>query len=149
MKSQYLASLAKAICLSLWAGALIAPAPAGAQESTPAMTIELNAIAPTETGCRLTFLARNSMEVDLEGLVLEAVLFSQSGSVDQLTLLDFQALPSGRPRVRQFDMPGAGCTAISGVLINGVASCTAEGLSPDQCLSVMQFSSRTEIEVMG
>lgn len=150
MKSQLLASLAKAIPLSLCIGAVMAPMQSHAQEApTPGLSIELNAVAATDTGCRLIFLARNALDADLHGLVLEAVLFSPAGSVDQLTLLDFQTLPMDRPRVRQFDMPGAGCAQIGSVLINGIATCDADGVSPDQCMSALRLSSRTEIEVMG
>lgn len=150
MKSHFLVSLAKAIPLSLCVGAFMAPAQSNAQEApTSGLSIELNAVSSTDAGCRLVFLARNALDVDLHGLVLEAVLFSPTGSVDQLTLLDFQTLPMGRPRVRQFDMPGGGCAQIGSVLINGIATCDAGDLSVDQCMSALRLSSRTEIEVMG
>lgn len=87
------------------------PLPLAAQETAPAvgLTIELNATKGVEQGCQLSFLIRNGHETDIDSAIYETVLLDTSGQVDRLTLFDFGELPAGRPRVRQFVVPGTGC----------------------------------------
>lgn len=136
------------VCL-LMAGA---SGPALAEQtagSSPVLSIELNNAEPQEDACRLTFVARNEMGTDLDTAVFETVLFSTDGAVLKLTLFDFQALPADRPRVRQFDVPGAQCEAIAQVLINGVHKCTGSGIANTDCAKALRPQSRTQIEVVG
>lgn len=121
-------------------------------DTAPALRLELNSLTPQEGGCRLTLLASNDLGRDLDGLVLETVLFNTEGAVERLSLFDLQSLPAGRPRVRQFDLPGLSCTALSAVLINGISSCTASTgpeLTPGDCLKALELTTKTEIEVLG
>lgn len=115
----------------------------------PSIALELNTLTPLESGCRLTFLATNTMEHAIDKLVLESVLFNTDGSVDRLTLFDLQNLPQKRSRVRQFDIPGLTCEAMGRVLINGVAACTGEGVEANACLEALDVTSRTDVEVLG
>ena len=70
-------------------------------------------------------------------------------AVAKLTMLDYGALPAGRPRVRQFDLAGQRCDGIGGVLINGIGTCEGDGLTPSACLDGLRLSSDTDIEVTG
>lgn len=111
---------------------------------TPSLVLELNAVAEQEAGCRITFVATNTLGADLSALVLEAVIFTPDGLVDRLALLDFQDLPQARPRVRQFDLPRLSCDRIGQVLINAVGTCMAHGLPPAACTDAMQVASRVD-----
>lgn len=117
--------------------------------AAPALAIELNSADQQDNACRLTFVAHNGLGADLETAVFETVLFSTDGAVLKLTLFDFQALPTGRPRVRQFDVPGAQCAAIGQVLINSVHKCSGDGIANTDCTAALQTKTRTDIEVMG
>jgi len=124
--------------------------PASAQEDkAPRLTIELNALAPAEGGCTLSFLAVNGLGADLERAVYEAVLFDKAGQVDRLTLFDFGNLPAGRPRVRQFVVPDLACGGLGRILINGAHSCDAGGLGEGACTDALDLTSRTDVEVIG
>lgn len=124
--------------------------PAAAQEAqTPHLSIELNALAPAEGGCTLSFLAENRLGADLERAVYEAVLFDKAGQVDRLTLFDFADLPDGRPRVRQFVVPELACDGLGRILINGAHSCSAGALGAAACTDALDLSSRTDVEVVG
>ncbi|WP_138469294.1 hypothetical protein [Poseidonocella sp. HB161398] len=119
-------------------------APAALAGSPPA-TVELNALEQGEGACRLSFTAQSP--AGLEALVLEAVLFDTGGAVAELALFDFRDLPAGRMRVRQFDLPGLDCAAISRVLVNGMETCRpAAGGS---CEGLPAVSSRTGVELLG
>lgn len=125
---------------------LLFAAPALAQEDTaPRLSLELNRIDALEGACRLTFMAENALDEDLDALSLETVLIDTEGRVERLTLFDFGALPAGIPRVRQFDVPGLACDSLGRVLINGVTECgAAEG-----CSDALELRTRTEVEVIG
>ena len=137
-------SLATAICLL----AITGPAVAETTE-TGALAIELNRIDQADSACRLTFLAENGLGTDLEALTLETVLIDGDGRVDRLTLFDFQAIPAGAPRVRQFDLPELDCAALGQVLFNGVAQCAGVDLEPAQCANALTLTSRVDVEVTG
>lgn len=111
--------------------------------------IELNAAKSTETGCTLTFLVTNGHASPIEKVVYETVLFDSAGQVDRLTLFDFGTLPPGRPRVRQFTVPGMACDGLSQVLINGAHTCEAPALADSACDANLILNTRTKIEVIG
>ncbi len=113
----------------------------------PKLIVELNTAETMDTACRLSFMVTNEHPQDIEAVVFETVLFNVDGSVNQLTLFDFGALPSNRPRIRQFDVPGLGCDGLGRLLINGAVTCEA----PDAglCINTLELRTRTQIEVLG
>ncbi|MBU2961790.1 hypothetical protein KO516_13390 [Citreicella sp. C3M06] len=124
-------------------------APVAADGDAPGgLSIELNAQEQTERGCKLSFLARNGSGADIASAIYETVLFDSTGQVNQLTLFDFGALPTNKPRLRQFVVPGLQCDALGQVLINGAATCEADA-GADACTSALTLTSRTGVEMMG
>lgn len=115
----------------------------------PALLVELNTAQTVEGACRLSFLIVNEHVSEIASVVYETVLFNADGSVNRLTLFDFGSLPSNRPRVRQFEVPGVACADLGQLLINGASSCEAGELGNSICGSSLQISSRNEIEVLG
>uniref|UniRef100_UPI003B52EF6D hypothetical protein n=1 Tax=Roseovarius indicus TaxID=540747 RepID=UPI003B52EF6D len=111
--------------------------------------VELNTVKTGDNACALTFLVINGHAKPIEKAVYETVLFNAEGQVDRLTLFDFGTLPPGRPRVRQFSVPGLTCDNLSRVLINGAHACTAPELDDNACSTGLEVNSRTEIEVIG
>ena len=93
-------------------------------------------------------MVTNGHDGDVEKAVYETVLFDAAGQVSRLTLLDFQDLPAGRLRVRQFQFPQA-CSDISRVLINGAETCGAPGLADGVCTRGLTLVSRTGMELLG
>nr|WP_261395655.1 hypothetical protein [Salipiger bermudensis] len=135
-------SLAVALALGL-AG------PLAAQDSAPALTLELNAQEQVETGCKLSFLARNGHPTAIDKVVYETVLFDTTGQVERLTLFDFGTLPAGKPRLRQFVVPGLQCDGLGQILINGASTCEAGELGASACIEGLGLTSRTDVEMMG
>lgn len=118
-------------------------------EVDSAVSVELNTVSDDGTGCTLTFVVTNAHAHAIDQLVFEAVLFDIEGAVNRLTLFDFGQLPAERPRVRQFAVQQISCGSIGRILFNGVHTCKAGALSPDQCEAGLQFSTRSDIEVLG
>ncbi|MCI5076940.1 hypothetical protein [Oricola sp.] len=125
--------------------------PAFSQDNAPVPTLllELNALQQQASACRIVFLAENRLGTDLAALSFETVLIDTQGVVDRLTLFDFQALPAGRKRVRQFDLDNTECGSIGQVLINGAAACEGEGLSGAECVDGLELTSKTDAEIAG
>ncbi|GGE27527.1 hypothetical protein GCM10011360_14750 [Primorskyibacter flagellatus] len=138
------------IFLSL-AGTGAVRAQSQAQSADPAtdarLTVELNAAQQQEQGCKLSFVVTNAHPGDIAKAVFETVIFDSAGQVSRLTLFDFGALPSGRPRVRQFVIPGTACEGIGQVLFNGADTC--DGGGEGACTTNLTLATRTDIEVTG
>ncbi len=117
--------------------------------STPTLRVELNAAETANGACRLSFLIRNEHAADISSAIYETVLFDAAGAVHQLTLFDFGALPSRRPRVRQFEVQGVACDGLGSILINGITRCEAGELGSEICAGTLVLNSRTEIEMLG
>lgn len=117
--------------------------------SQPVLQIELNTLNDVEAACRLTFLAENKTEAEIEQAVFETVIFDGSGGVVALSLFDFRALPLGKPRVRQFDVQGISCSSVGRVLINGASTCTTNGKKNTMCERALSLSSRISVELLG
>lgn len=111
--------------------------------------LELNMLNDTETACRLTFVANNATNSDIDQAVFETVVFDSSGRVVTLSLFDFRDLPQGRSRVRQFDVLGIVCSSVGRVLINGTNTCTADGAESAVCEKSLSLSSRMAVELLG
>lgn len=121
-----------------------------AQENeSSGVSIELSASDARGEHCLLSFVAENTHAADITAAVYEVVLFGTKGEVALLTLLDFEELPAGRPRVRQFQFSDLACDGISRILINGVQECQIEDGTADACLSGLTLKSRLETEMIG
>ncbi|OIQ32744.1 MAG: hypothetical protein BM562_03005 [Alphaproteobacteria bacterium MedPE-SWcel] len=136
-----------ALVLSSLGGTAVAQA--GDTPPQSGVQIELNALADQGGACRLSFLAQNARNTNIEEAVYETVLFDQTGGVMMLTLFDFRDLPAARPRVRQFDLPGIACADVGRVLINGASRCKSGGGDSLICEEGLVLSSRTDVELLG
>ncbi|WP_209016345.1 hypothetical protein [Roseibium sp. RKSG952] len=128
---------------------LITGAGFAAAQEPPGVMIELSSAEAKDDGCLLNFLIENSNPDDISSAVYEVVLFGEEGEVSLLTLLDFAELPTGRPRVRQFQFNDRQCDQIGGILINGAATCEINGNSTDACMDGLRLKSRLETEMIG
>jgi hypothetical protein len=110
------------------------------------LSLELNALQPSDKGCRLTFVIANYLSGDITRAAFEIALFDNTGLVDRLTVLDFRELPHGKTKVSRFDLPGADCGKISRVLVNSATTCSGSGIEPSDCIEKLRTSTRSEIE---
>ena len=130
------------LTIALLTAALCAT-PAPAQE-VPNLALELNALTPSDTGCRVTFLATNKLGTELTRSAFEIALFGNGGGIERLVSLDFKAMPEGKTRVLQFDIAEIGCDKVSRVLINDIVACDGMGLDPKVCFSSLTTVSRLD-----
>lgn len=122
-----------------------AATPAPAPEGTTDLVLELNALQPSENGCRISFLATNNLGKDLEKAAFEVALFNAAGAIERLVALDFKTLTSGKTKVLQFNLAETQCDNVGRVLVNDVAACTGEGIEPGACLAGLKTQTKTDI----
>lgn len=121
--------------------------PEAAQETQPgALSLELNSLQPSDGGCRLTFVVENGLGSDLSRAAFELVLFDSEGTVERITVVDFQDLPATRTKVRQFDFKGTQCDRLGRVLVNDTTDCTGDGVEPQACLRNLETSTKASVE---
>ncbi len=89
------------------------------------------------------------MAQSLTKVSFEFVLFDQKGLVERMAVLDFRDLPSGKTKVRQFDLPGTKCDAVKSLLINDTPVCSGEGLAKDACMKALKTGSKLPVELKG
>ncbi|WP_176083794.1 hypothetical protein [Martelella sp. HB161492] len=110
------------------------------------VSLELNAVMTTAKGCKLTFVVENGLKMPITSLKAEVALFNADGIVDRMTMLDFLDLPVEKRRVRQFELQGAPCEELSGLLLNDVKVCEGGG---DQCVAAIETRSKATIGFDG
>jgi hypothetical protein len=133
----------------LTAAVVMSPVPVPAQQGdaapVSALTLELNALQPSEKGCRLTFVVNNGLGAELTKAAFEIALFDAEGVVDRLTVLDFRELPAGKTKVSRFDLAGVDCGKLGRVLINHATECTGAGIQPAACLRQLKTGTKTGV----
>ena len=123
---------------------LCAYAQAEETSSAPALVVELNALQPTDSGCRFTFVTTNNLAGELRNAAFELVLFDKDGMVSRMTIVDFKDLPQGKTKVRQFDFSGVDCADLGRVLVNDATQCAGDGIEPGACIRNLKTETRTE-----
>lgn len=135
---------AASLILSLMIG--LSPLPARAQQADAHLALDLNALQPSQGGCRLTFVVANHLPTPIDRAAFEMALFNKDGVVDRLSVLDFKGLPAGKTKVSRFDLSGVQCDAISRVLINDATACDGAGTAADTCMSTLRTTSKSGIQ---
>jgi hypothetical protein len=116
---------------------------ADATKGTTPLLIELNAFSQVDKACRITFRIQNKLPVGVDDMALELVLLDWNGMTSRFILVRTGDVPTGRSRIRQFDMANMDCTEFGGVLLNNIDACVGNGLTPELCLDRVAVSSLT------
>lgn len=136
-----LSGILAATILGAFAGNTFAQEAAAA----PSLKLELNALQPSDRGCRFTFMATNELGGELAGTAFELALFDKAGMISRLTIIDFKDLPPGKTKVRQFDFSGIDCANVGRILVNDATECSGEGLDPRACIRGLKAETRTDV----
>lgn len=131
------------------AAALVPAGAALAQDAAGSLSIEINDVAASDKGCKLTFVADNGMPQSLSKVSFEFVLFDGKGLVERMAVLDFRDLPTGKTKVRQFDLPGTKCEDVKSMLINDAPACTGDAVAKDACMKALKTGSKSAVELKG
>lgn len=111
------------------------------------LDVELNALAPSQKGCMMTFVAENNLQAPINKVSFELAFFNDKNAVDRITVLDFRDLPQGKKRVRQFDMPNVKCETVTRILINDTPVC--DGPAAGECMKGLVTRSQISVPFEG
>ncbi len=131
--------------LPLSSVAALAQESAGAAGEAPSLLLELNALQPSERGCRFTFVAFNQLGSEVSQVAFELALFDKAGMISRLTIVDFKELPQGKTKVRQFDFPGVDCGNLERVLVNDATQCVGDNIEPQACVRNLKTETGTDV----
>ncbi len=134
---------------ALMSAAAVSGAAAEEAGKAKGLTVELNALAASQKGCLFTFVAESGLAQNVAKVSFEVVIFNDKGTVERLALLDFRDLPSGKAKVRQFDVPGIKCEAVKNLLINDAPVCEGEGLEKGRCMDGIVTRSKAAAGLEG
>jgi hypothetical protein len=112
----------------------------------PALALELNAVQPADAGCRVTFLATNTLGASIDRAGIEMAFFTADGGIDRIVTLDFTGLTEGKTKVLQFELKDLPCDGIGRLLVNDIAACEGDGLAPDACLKGLVTTARPPVQ---
>ena len=126
----------------------LATHPVLAQDATPlpTLTLELNAMQPGPTGCRVSFLATNTLGSTLDRAAVEMAIFASDGGIDRIVTLEFKALTAGKTKVLQFELGDLSCEGIGRILINDITTCEGPGIGATACLEGLVTRTRADID---
>lgn len=119
-----------------------------AAEAENTISIQLNDAETVNGSCRLTFVIRNALTTPVNALGLDLVMFDTSDGVSGYAAVDFGDLPTGKTRVRQYDVSRGECAGISRVLLNEVRACDLPNAAQQDCLPLLRIDSRSEIDLI-
>lgn len=109
------------------------------------ISIELNRVSEAKGACRLSFVFTNNMDIAVEALSIETVLFNKKGSVERFLVMKSRPLSPKKIRVQQFDIRSVKCESMGRILLNDVKHCKVSTLTQQECLDRIKPNSRTDV----
>ncbi|MDA7948938.1 MAG: hypothetical protein MPJ78_15860 [Hyphomicrobiaceae bacterium] len=109
------------------------------------VVIELNRLSPVKNACRMSLVFTNMMDVAVEALAIETVLFNKQDSVERFLVLKSRPLSPKKIRVQQFDVTGIDCERFGKLLLNDVKECKAATLDQKACVAGIRPSSKAGV----
>lgn len=107
------------------------------------VSVELNRLEQTDGACQAYVVVQNRTPADFESLALDLVMFDPDGIVSHRVAVEMAPLPTDKTSVRVFPVEGVDCGSIGRVLLNSVVSCRDGSGERDDCLGLIETSSRT------
>ncbi|WP_102223018.1 hypothetical protein [Acidimangrovimonas sediminis] len=136
-------ALPAALCaIGLTSAVAVGAAGGAVAQTRPEITVELNKAEKADKACRMTFVTENALGVALDKLSLDVVVFDQAGVVGPRLVLDMGAMPEGKTKVVDFDVPDTECGKVSRLLFNAVQSCTSGGKPVGNCEASVEPDSK-------
>jgi hypothetical protein len=138
-------------CIAALATLLLSVVPV-ASKATPIepvkITIELNKLEPTESGCRAYLLVTNASETAYPSFKIDLVIFYPDGVIGKRVALDLSPIKPSKRSMKLFDFDRMPCERIGSILVNDVLECrTADGPVTD-CIAGLTLVSLTSANLI-
>jgi len=130
-----------AVCLAVVSILLVSGNEARAEAG--GLKIELNKLEPQEDACRAYLVFNNTTDQEFQNLTLDLYIFGADGTIAKRLAVNGAPLPPGKTRVALFDIRDMTCEAMNHILISDVIRCEDGTGSRDDCVTLIEASSRS------
>jgi len=108
------------------------------------LRIELNRIEASGENCRTYFLIDNQKGESWRSLKLDLFALDAHGVAARRLAVKVGPVPRQKTLIKLFDFPGLSCSRFGRVLLNDVVTCEGATNSREECLSVIEPTSRVD-----
>lgn len=131
---------------------LVAVAPfhfhdARAQQGEESISLELNKLEPSETGCRAYIVISNTSGTAYDAFKLDLVMFKKDGIIGRRFALNLAPMRPSKRTVKLFDLDDTKCEDIGSFLVNDVMDCRAGEQTDQDCLARLNVKSLNSVEI--
>lgn len=130
-----------AVFLPLLAASLTPAAAAG-------VAVELNKLENAGESCRPYFMFRNATDEQFTSFKLDLFLVGKDEIIMRRVAVEAGPLRADKTTVRLFDVNDVDCGAIGRILVNDVISCAVDGAARQDCIALVEPSSRSDVELV-
>lgn len=135
--------------ITAFAGVVAVCGPA-AWAADAGISVELNKLEPSGGACRSYLVIDNALARKFDALALDLVVFDTDAIIARRLAVDLAPLAAERTVVKAFDLDGLACDAVGRVLLNGVLSCSGEGVAAgEDCRALIAPGSRAAVPFDG
>jgi len=113
-------------------------------QATSPLRIELNKIETAGENCRTYFLIDNRNGESWRSLKLDLFALDTDGVAAKRLAVEVGPVPGRKTLIKLFDFPGLSCSRFGRVLLNDVVTCDGAANSREECLSVIEATSKVE-----
>jgi hypothetical protein len=134
-------TIAWALLLAMLPGGIAAT---DARAADGRLGVELNKLEPLSSACRAYLVLSNKTGMAFTDLKLDLVIFDNEGIVARRIAVQGAPVTVGKTTLKVFDIDGVNCDGIGRFLLNGVMTCAAAAGATDDCVSLIDTSSRAK-----
>jgi hypothetical protein len=109
--------------------------------------VELNKLEQKPSACRIYLVIENTSNLSFNSFKLDVVLFNKEAIISKNMAVELAPLPLTKKSVKAFDAKNIQCENIGSLLINKIYQCSAESGDQENCLSLLNLSSKNSIPV--
>lgn len=106
------------------------------------LRLELNRLEGVAENCRAYLLVDNAGGGSLRSLKLDLFALDTEGVAAKRIAVELGRVPAKKTLIRLFDFPGLACARVGRVLLNDVLSCEAADGPRENCINVIETSSK-------
>lgn len=109
------------------------------------LKIELNKLEEVGKACRVYMIFENGTDSSFTSLKLDLVTFDKDGIISKRLAVEGAPLVGGKTSVKLFDIADSSCSGIQRILLNDVLACQDESGERNNCLGMIELSSRAGV----
>lgn len=120
---------------------------ARAQQGQEPISLELNKLESSETGCRAYIVISNTSNTAYDAFKLDLVMFKKDGIIGRRFALNLAPMRPSKRTVKLFDLDDTKCEDIGSFLVNDVMECRAGDQTDQDCLARLNVKSLNSVEI--